>query len=74
MLMSRMTVKGQATIPASIREKLGLKAGDSVVFDTDGDVVRIRKAGLADKGFLALSEAAFADWATPEADEAFRDL
>lgn len=40
--MSRVTEKGQVTIPKEIREKLGIQPGDEVVFEeTDvGYVVR----------------------------------
>lgn len=35
--MSTMTSKGQVTIPRTIREALGLKAGSEVVFDVNAD-------------------------------------
>ncbi len=41
----RITTKGQVTIPAEIRERLGLLPNTEVDFDTDGETVRIRKAG-----------------------------
>jgi AbrB family looped-hinge helix DNA binding protein len=40
----RMTSKGQVTIPQEIREQLGLLPQSEVVFEVDGDSVRIRKA------------------------------
>lgn len=43
--MARVTSKGQVTIPAEIRERLGLHAGSVVEMEIDGDEVRIRKAG-----------------------------
>jgi antitoxin PrlF len=39
-----MTKRGQITIPAEIRQKLGLKPGDNVVFRVDGDSVTINPA------------------------------
>ncbi len=42
--MARVTSKGQVTIPAEIRERLGLHAGSVVEMEIDGDEVRIRKA------------------------------
>lgn len=43
--MSAVTVKGQVTIPKPVRDKLGLKPGDDVVFDLGpGGEVVIRKA------------------------------
>lgn len=37
MTMSRMTSKGQTTIPKEIRERLGLKPGDRVAFILRGN-------------------------------------
>lgn len=39
MEISRITSKGQITIPIEIRKKLNLKTGDKVVFIEDGDRV-----------------------------------
>ena len=40
----KITSKGQVTIPAEIREKLGLLENTEVEFETVGDSVRIRRA------------------------------
>jgi AbrB family looped-hinge helix DNA binding protein len=74
LIASKITAKGQTTIPAEIRAKLRLKPGDAVVYrETKGGIV-IRKAGVLDAEFLKLQEHALSDWLSPEADEAFRDL
>ncbi|MDK2925271.1 MAG: hypothetical protein PWQ41_1045 [Bacillota bacterium] len=39
----RLTSKGQMTIPQSVREYLGLKAGDYLAIRVDGDEVRLKK-------------------------------
>jgi AbrB family looped-hinge helix DNA binding protein len=44
--VSSISEKGQITVPKEIREGLGLKAGDKVVFLTRGDQVLIRKAQI----------------------------
>ncbi len=36
--MTRMTSKGQVTIPTHIRDKLGVSAGDEIGFREDGQV------------------------------------
>ncbi len=45
----RITSKGQVTIPADIRERAGLLPHTEVVFEFDGKVVRIRRAGARGK-------------------------
>lgn len=42
--MSRATLtsKGQITVPKDVRERLGLKSGDRVKFEFEGDSVRLR--------------------------------
>jgi AbrB family looped-hinge helix DNA binding protein len=39
-----MTQKGQVTIPAELRARLGLRPGDRVAFEWDGASARIVKA------------------------------
>lgn len=43
MLNSSMTTKGQVTIPASLRERLGLKPGDKVAFVEDAGKVILKR-------------------------------
>ena len=38
----KLTSKSQVTIPETIKEALGISAGDAIVFDVNKDVVRIR--------------------------------
>lgn len=40
----RITSKGQVTIPQEIREQLGLRPHTEVVFEVEGDAVRLRRA------------------------------
>jgi AbrB family looped-hinge helix DNA binding protein len=40
---AKLTSKGQVTIPKSVRETLGLREGDSVLFRVDGDRAVIAK-------------------------------
>lgn len=47
MELAKLTSKGQITIPIEIRRKLGVKAGDKVLFIEDGDKVVIINATLA---------------------------
>lgn len=43
MTSSRISEKGQVTVPKSLRDALGIRPGDRLGFDLDGDTIRIRK-------------------------------
>lgn len=38
---SKLTSKGQITVPCEIRRRLGLRAGDQLLFEEDGEGVRL---------------------------------
>jgi AbrB family looped-hinge helix DNA binding protein len=73
-LLGKITTKGQTTIPASVRKRLGLRPGDFVEFKIGKSGVTLSKADKLDVAFLKLAEEAFSDWNSKEDDEAFRDL
>lgn len=73
-LLSRLTSKGQATIPVEVRRALKLSSGDRVAFEIANGKVTVRKADVLDRAFLKLSEDAFEEWNSPEDEAAFRDL
>ena len=55
-VMSTMTSKGQTTIPREVRDVLGLGPRQRIVYQIEGDSVRIRSAGgslMAVAGALA---------------------
>ncbi len=39
---AKLTSKGQITIPREVRQALGLRTGDKVLFESDGADVRVR--------------------------------
>ncbi|MDR0929414.1 MAG: AbrB/MazE/SpoVT family DNA-binding domain-containing protein [Oscillospiraceae bacterium] len=46
--MARISTKGQVTIPVEIRRKLGLRAGDKVVFvEQEGNVLLLNSNRMA---------------------------
>jgi antitoxin PrlF len=55
-LETRLTQKGQVTIPAEIRSRLGLKPKDVVRFELEGDEVKLKPAtSQLMEGFGAVS-------------------
>ena len=73
-LTTRLTSKGQSTIPIEVRKALRLKEGDQLLFEVDKNKVTLRRAGTPDHAFLKLSETAFEEWNSPEDEAAFGDL
>jgi antitoxin PrlF len=44
MIVSRITAKAQTTIPRAVRRALGVKPGDEIAYEIEGDHVLIRRA------------------------------
>jgi antitoxin PrlF len=51
-MASRLTSKGQVTIPKPVRDRLGLRPGDEVAFVEGDDGVRVEKL-VADSPFAS---------------------
>jgi len=57
----RMNSKGQVTIPKDVRDALGLKPGEPVAFEREGDKVFLRKGDVDEAEFGRRYAAALAD-------------
>lgn len=73
-LVSRLSRKYQATIPAPVRKALKLHAGDAIAFDIGRHGIRVRKARKPDLAFARALEETLSEWNSPEDEEAYRDL
>ncbi|MCX7090368.1 MAG: AbrB/MazE/SpoVT family DNA-binding domain-containing protein [Legionellales bacterium] len=74
MSISTLTSKGQATIPAEVRKKLELKAGDKVMFEIIDHNVVLRKAQAFDLEYHQALSQTLSEWSSTEDDEAYGDL
>ncbi len=74
MKVSRVSTKGQVTIPAGIRSALGVGPGDLIAYELEGDRVRLRKVEPFDAAYHAAVAETLQEWNSPEDEEAFRDL
>ncbi len=74
MLISTLTSKGQATIPAEVRKNLGLHAGDKITFEITDHKVTIRKAQPFDFQYHHALASTLSEWDSPEDNEAYHDL
>ena len=73
---SKVTTKGQVTMPKEVRDRLKVLAGDITAYEFQEDgLVTLRKVEPFDAGWhRALSPTLADEWNSPEDDEAFRDL
>jgi antitoxin PrlF len=73
--ISSLTSKFQATIPAEVRAKLQLLAGDKIhfTFNKSGEVI-LKKLSKTDVSYLKSIEQTLSEWNSPEDEEAFGDL
>ena len=72
---SRLTTNGEATIPLSVRKRLHLKPGDTVIFEeSEAGTIRIRKAEPLDLKFLSALGKTLSEWNSDNDERAYRDL
>lgn len=77
MITTRVSTRGRITVPRAVCERLGVKPGDRLRFREVGRAVLIEKdEGPVDETFDPLGDpfAAFTEWASPEDEEAWKDL
>lgn len=70
MIISRITSKSQTTVPAAVRRALGVKPGDTIGYEIDGDVVTLTAAPAPTTDPFTNPFATFTEWAS-EADSAY---
>ena len=73
---SRLSSKGQITLPAQVRKVLRAKPGDTIAYEVEhaSEVVKIRRLEPFDAAFHSALSGTLDEWATEEDEEAFRDL
>ena len=67
--VTRITEKGQATIPKPLRERYNLEPGDEVVWFDTGDGIAVRKRTRTEARGMLLSDTANADQRAEVAEE-----
>ncbi len=71
---SKLTSKFQTTVPSSVRQVLGLDAGDLVAFEIEGTQVRLLRVSPLDLAFIQALEGTLPEWSSEKDDLAFGDL
>jgi antitoxin PrlF len=71
---SRLSAKGQVTLPKVVRDAIGARPGDTILYSVRGKEVSLRRAEPFDAAFHSALSKTLDEWDTPEDDEAFGDL
>mgnify|MGYP006443092883 FL=1 len=72
--VSKLSTKGQVTIPAGLRKAIGVKPGDMVAYELDGKGLKIIRIDPFDAAYHAAIAETLGEWNSPEDEEAFNDL
>ena len=71
---SKLSSKAQVTLPRKVREAIGAKAGDTIAYEVEGNVVTLKRLKPFDAAFHSALSSTLDEWTTDADEEAFRDL
>ncbi len=74
MQLAKITARGQTTIPKRVREAAGLREGDVIAFEVERDHLVVYKISPGRDHYLQGLSGAMSEWASPEDEEAWREL
>ena len=72
--VSKLSTKGQVTIPADLRKAIGIEPGDIVAYELQGKSVKLKRIEPFDAAYHAAVAETLEEWNSPEDEEAFNDL
>jgi antitoxin PrlF len=73
MIMGRVTAKSQTTIPRAVRIALGIKPGDRVAYEIDGNMVKLRAVPSEQPDNFINNFSCFTEW-SDEYDSVYDQL
>jgi AbrB family looped-hinge helix DNA binding protein len=73
-MTSKITSQGQTTLPKEIRDKLGVHSGDTLIYEVEGNSVRVRKAEPFDLAWHRAISPTLAEWDSTNDHEDFDNL
>ena len=74
MQTSKLSSKSQVTLPRAVREALGARPGDTIAYEVEGNLVRLKRLEPFDAAFHKALSNTLSEWATDEDEEAFDAL
>ena len=72
-VFAKITSKARTTLPKDVREALGVKPGDTLVYRIAKGKVTLARAEPIDRAYLKAVESTLSEWASAE-DAAYDDL
>ena len=73
-LFSKITTKSQTTVSKEVREALGVKPGDMLVYRIAKGKVSLARAEPLDRAYLKAVESTLSEWTSPEDAAAYDKL
>ncbi len=74
MHVSKLSAKGQVTIPIEIRKAMGIEPGDLLAYELHGQFVKLKRIIPFDTAFHSAISETLEEWNSPDDEEAFNDL
>jgi len=74
MHVSKLSAKGQVTIPLEIRRALDIEPGDLISYEIHGQSVMLSRIAPFDSAFHSAVSETLEEWNSPDDEEAFNDL
>ena len=72
--ISKLSTKGQVTIPANIRKAIGIEPGDLISYELQGKSIKLKRIEPFDAAYHTSVSETLEEWNSPEDEEAFSDL
>lgn len=73
--ISKITAKGQTTVPRKIRTAAGMSTGDMITWEVSGDgYIRVRRVDPVDVAYLRGLESTHSEWLSEADEDAYHDL
>lgn len=71
---TKITSKGQISVPKTVREKLGVQTGDTLIYEVSGGMVTLKKLEPFDAALHSALAETLDEWNSPEDDAAYSHL
>ena len=68
-VVSKISDKGQITLPKCIRDVLSVHSGDLIVYEVSGNIVKMKKQNVDEQTYLKAMESTLEEWQGSQDDD-----